>query len=316
MRCRARTTVAALALAAISASARAEVPAVYPAAILPFAERGASVKDFGPKVAQILFATLAANPDVTLVDREELEKTLQEQGLNVSGAVKAGEATRIGQLTGARLLITGSVVQVDKGLYLVAKVIGTETSKVAGASVKGKAGDDLGPLAEQLAAKVAEAIKAQGESLVGRPAEPADRLATLNRALGKARRPSVMIAVGERHVGQPTIDPAAETELTLMAKGAGFEVIDREEGTEGKADVLLKGEGFSEFAGRAGPLVSVRARVEVKAIDRRSGRVLAADRQTVRVVDLSEQVAGKAALQQAAEEIAARLLPKLIAGKD
>ena len=61
--------------------------------------------------------------------------------------------------------------------------------------------------------------------------------------------------------------------------------------------------------------MSVRARVEVKAVDRKTGRVLAADRQTVRAVDLSEQVAGKAALQEAAADIAERLLPKLVRPK-
>ena len=44
-------------------------------------------------------------------------------------------------------IVTGSVVVVDDSLYLVAKVIGTETSRVLGASSKGKADDDLDGLA-------------------------------------------------------------------------------------------------------------------------------------------------------------------------
>ena len=36
------------------------------------------------------------------------------------------------------------------------------------------------------------------------------------------------------------------------------------------------------------------------------------DRQTVVVVDLSEQIAGKTALQEAAADLAERMLPKLI----
>ena len=138
-----------------------------------------------------------------------------------------------------------------------------------------------------------------------------------------------MVMIGEGHVGVPvvvvvgrqpgvanTFDPAAETEMSALAKASGFELIDPEDGTEGKADVLIKGEAFSEFAGRVGPLVSVRARVEIKAVDRRSGKVLAVDRQTVRAVDLSEQIAGKTALQEAAADIAGRLLPKLVQTKE
>ena len=40
--------------------------------------------------------------------------------------------------------------------------------------------------------------------------------------------------------------------------------------------------------------------------------MLATDRQTAVVVDLTEQIAGKAALQKAAAEIAERMLPKLV----
>lgn len=81
---------------------------------------------------------------------------------------------------------------------------------------------------------------------------------------------------------------------------------------KGEADVIVTGEGFSEVAGRVAGLVSVRARVEITAVDRKTGRVLAADRQTALVVDASEQIAGKTALQNAAADIAERLLPKLV----
>ncbi len=88
-------------------------------------------------------------------------------------------------------------------------------------------------------------------------------------------------------------------------------MIDAENGNKGAADVLVTGEGFSEVAGRIGNFVSVRARVEIKAVDRKTGKVLAVDRQTTIAVDLSEQVAGKAALQQAAAALSERILPKV-----
>ncbi len=47
-------------------------------------------------------------------------------------------------------------------------------------------------------------------------------------------------------------------------------------------------------------------------MDRATGKVLAAERQTAVVVDLNEQIAGKSALQEAAAQIAKRLLPKLV----
>ena len=284
---------------------------VYPTAIFAFQERGSGVKDYGAKAADILFAKLAANPALYLVDRADLQKTLQEHELNLSGIVTPDQAVQIGKLTGAKILVTGSVVDADKTLYVIAKIIGTETSRVLGASVQGKSSDDLAPLVEQLAKQVADIIVKQADQLVAKEVKMEDRINALKKQLGDAKRPVVAINVAERHVGQATIDPAAETELTLFCKETGFDVLDKAADSK-KADVILTGEGFSEFAMRHGNLVSVKARLEVKAVDQATGKIIATDRQTAVVVDLTEQIAGKAALQKAASDIAERLLPKLV----
>jgi TolB-like protein len=285
---------------------------VYPTAVLPFQERGSGMKGMGDKVADILFAQLVVNPDLYLVERSELDGLMKEHEINLSGMVRPDQAVQVGQLTGAKILVTGSVIQADKTLYFVAKVIGTETSRVLGQSVKGNASDEIAPLVEQLAEKVAETITKQSESLVAKQVSIKDRIEALKKALGSAERPSVVIKIPERHVGQVTIDPAAETELTMMAKETGFTVIDPEAPEAKRADILIEGEGFSEFAVRRGNLISVKARLEVKAINRETGEIMATDRQTAVEVDLTEQIAGKKALQIASATIAERILPKLV----
>lgn len=287
-------------------------PDVYPTALFAFEERGAGVKEYGAKISDILFARLVSKPELYLVDRAELKKTLEEQALNISGAVKPAEANQVGQLTGAKLLVTGSVLQADKKIYLIAKVIGTETSRVAGASVTGKTSDELGPLVEKLADLVAETIVKQADKLVAKRSTPKDRVAALKDKLKKGKLPVLHVSIPERHIGQPAVDPAAQTEVLLLSRGSGFEVVDTDEGSRTKADVLITGEGMSEVAGRVGNLISVKARVELKAVDRASGKVIAVDRQTALVVDLTEAIAGKSALQQAAAQLAERMLPKLV----
>jgi hypothetical protein len=293
-----------------------DVPAagrkVVPAAIFAFEERGAGVKDYGQKVSDILFASLVVDPNLVLVDRAELTRILDELSLNLSGAVTPSQAVKVGQLTGARILVAGSVIEADQAIYLVAKIIGTETGRVLGQSVKGKMGDEIGPLAEELAKKIAATLEEQSGILVAAEVKPEARLATLKTELGEAKRPVVMIRVIERHVGGPAIDPAAQTELALICREAGFEVLDAQTKNSQKADVILEGEGFSELALQRGNLVSVKARLEIKAVDCATDKVLAVDRQTVVMVDLSEQIAGKAALQEAAAAIATRLLPKIV----
>lgn len=292
----------------------ADKPAVpVPTAIVTFQDRGGKdSKLTGAKVTDLLFAELVAKPEMFLVDREELSKTLAEHEINLSGAVNPDQAIQVGQLTGAKVIVTGSVVAVESNLYLVAKIIGTETTRVLGASVKGKTDDELGRMVEKLATEIAETIRTKSDQLIAKTRTKEDRLAALKKTLGDKKRPSVVASVKERHVSQIVIDPAAQTELEWYAKETGFAVVDRFEGDKSDADILLVGEGFSEFGGKFGNLASVKARLEVKAIDRRTGRVLAVDRQTTVALDLTEQIAGKTALQDAAAKIAERMLPKLL----
>ena len=194
---------------------------VLPVALLGFEERGAGAKELGGKVGDLLFAKLAAKPEFFLVDRADLKKVLDEQSLSLSGAVKSDEAVKVGHLTGAKLLVTGSVVQVDKKVYLVAKVIGTETGRVAGASVEGALSDDLGALAEKLADAIDAAVTRQGEKLVPRRMPAADRVAELNKKLGAGVRPVVGVRVSERHIGQPAVDPGGSDGGVPAREGLG-----------------------------------------------------------------------------------------------
>lgn len=313
------SVVVVLALGAFAAPAQAQQDAVakiYPAALFPFEERGSAVRDYGNKIADLLFAKLIVRPDIVLVDRTDLKKILEELELNVSGAVKANEANQIGQMTGAKILISGSVIQVDKKVYLVARIVGTETSRILGASVDGNATDELGPLVDKLADKVAEVITRQGDKLVAKAVAKNDRVNDLKEKIKAKNFPTLMIKIAERHVGMATVDPAAQTEMMKIAREVGFPVIDPESGVEGQADIVISGEGFSEFASRKGALIAVKARVELKVVDRRSGKVLAADRQTALVVELTEQIASKSALEQAAATLAERTLPKLVKSVD
>ena len=106
------------------------------------------------------------------------------------------------------------------------------------------------------------------------------------------------------------IDPAAQTELSVILQQCGFAVVD--DLSTSKADVEIAGEAFSEFGMQKGNLKSCRARIEIKARDAAGGNILDIDRQTSVAVDLAEHIAAKTALQNGAGELAKWLLPKLV----
>jgi hypothetical protein len=293
--------------AGITLSALAEN--VYTVAVFDFESKDENVRTLGPQVATLLNAMLSAEPNLILVERVELEKALGEQELGLSGTVSGDTAAKVGQLTGARVLITGRVFKVGKETMIVAKIIGTETSRVYGELVKGGPSASVSDLSTQLAKKIASTVTERGDTLLAKVEAREQRLARIKASLKGDRRPAVSLKITERHFGGPSIDPAAETELGVVLTECGFKLADDK--SDLRSDVEITGEALSEFGMRKGNMVSCKGRVEIKVRERSTGNILLVDRQTSVAVDLSEQVAAKTALQKAALELAERVLPKL-----
>jgi TolB-like protein len=133
-------------------------------AVLPF-ENAAMLNsaDYAPLskgVAEMLITSLAGNPGVRVVERDRLQKLIDEQNLSAGGRVDKESAVRIGKLVGAHHMLTGTfVIDPKQRVRMVVRSINTETSEIEYAeSVSGKA-DDLLPLIDQLGAKMNAGLK-------------------------------------------------------------------------------------------------------------------------------------------------------------
>jgi hypothetical protein len=294
--------------------ARAEPPpAPLTAAVFSFQASGENLEAKGAEVATLLNAQLSSvAPEVSLVERQEIDKVLGEQELGLSGTVSSDTAAKTGALLGAKVLITGRLFEAGGKYYLVAKIIGTDTGRVYGESETFADLSGMEKAAGALALKIADDFKKRGGTLVAAPEPPGARLERLRKIVaGKGALPSVSVVIAEQHLGRVVIDPAAQTEIKFLLEQLGFEVIDPAANGR-QADVQVTGEAFSELAGRHGNLVSCRARVEIRAVRPAGGRLLLADAQTDVAVDVAEHVAGKSALENAAAKLTERLLPKLV----
>jgi hypothetical protein len=128
--------------------------------------------------------------------------------------------------------------------------------------------------------------------------------------VGSGPLPTVSVNITERDYSQPSIDPAAQTEIMRELQLLGFTVI-APGSNERKADIQITGEAFSEIGARHGNLVSSRGRVEINIIRRGNKDLLWADRETRVGVDVGDRSTGKQALEKAADILVERMLPKI-----
>lgn len=282
---------------------------VLTVAVFDFDSKDEAVRDLGPKVATLINADLSVDPDLITVERAELEKALGEQELGLGGTVSTESAAKVGQLTGAKVLVTGRVFKVDNQTLIVAKVIGTETSRVYGEMVQGPPTVSVVDLSSNLAAKIAGVITEKSATLVARVPSREERIAKIKQALGGKKLPVVAVKISEQHYGPHIIDPAAETELSLILEKCGFKLADS--GSTLKPDIEISGQAFSAFGMQKGNLISCKSRIELKVREVATGNILLVDRQTSVGVDLAEQTAAKTALENAADELADRIIPEL-----
>jgi hypothetical protein len=298
------------------------------AATFDFQAQDRTLTEKGRQMRELVDVHLSQDPSLRTVSRVEIEKILIEQGLGVAGVTEEA-APKVGKLLGAQVLVVGRVFVVGDQFMATARVIGTETGRTMAVLVKGNP-EKLDALAEELAGKIAGQLKHRNE-LAPEEKPVADQIKELKAQLGGKALPRVYICIKEQTIGTVAIDPAAQTEVQHILLKCGFDVVKDKSGELKKwaetymddggrtspprldgVDLVLIGEGISQFGTRNGNLVSCRARVELEAMDSRSGKLLASDRETLPATDLAEQIAAKTALQEAASRVALRILPEAI----
>ncbi|RPJ38557.1 MAG: hypothetical protein EHM35_04265 [Planctomycetaceae bacterium] len=291
-----------------------------PVAIFDFESKAPGNPDLGQQLGDILTARLSTYDQFTLVERKRLQDVLAEMQLNLSGMVETGQATKVGKVVGARILVFGRAFAVDRDLYLVAKIVGAETSQVKGVLARGKLESDLSATIDQLVEKLVGGLDQWGPQLLPRTEKLESKIDKLRARLKGKDLPSVVVIVPESHARSRLPDPAAAAEIKKVFKDVGFEVVEGDRQTLEKwtknvslagSDIVITGEGLSDFGAQLGGLTSCVARLEVQAVWRDSARVIAAERTTRRAVDLSEAIAAKTALQSAGHELAIALITKI-----
>ncbi|HEY3279998.1 MAG TPA: CsgG/HfaB family protein [Gemmatimonadales bacterium] len=105
-------------------------------AVLPFANGGSygqAKEDFDALergMAGMMISELAANPAARVVEREQVQRLLDEQNLGAQGRVEAGTAAKIGKLVGARYMVMGTFVDFYGDFRVDVRLVNAETGEI------------------------------------------------------------------------------------------------------------------------------------------------------------------------------------------
>ena len=324
--------VVAVALCVAGTSAAGPAPAAgVTVAVLDYEAASPGNPELGTQIADILTARLSVEDGLALVERAKLGQVLKEQHLKLVGLADQEQAAQVGKLLGAKLLVMGKAFMMDSKLMIVSKVVGVETGLVKGTMRSVEQSKPLSEAVGLLADDVTALVRKDAAKLLPADVQLPDPVAEIRKALGDRPRPVVAVVIPEQHRTRVVIDPAVETEIKRMLLACGFTVVDigrndladwakgMMHGQQAPwpnavagADVVVVGEALSEFALRTGDLVTCAARAEVNLLNRHTGEILLAERDTERAVDLAEAIAGKTALQKAGRQLGVAVCRRLV----
>ncbi|HEY4246149.1 MAG TPA: CsgG/HfaB family protein [Lacunisphaera sp.] len=309
-----RSLLLAFSLLYLLSRGRAETP-YHPLATAVFDIEVAepSLKTDAGNISALLNGFLSAQESIILVERQQLESVLGEQSLGAAGFVASDGAAKVGQLTGAKVIVLTRMFSQSRNFTIMAKIIGTETGRVFAEVTTLSPGEKQNEALQVFAEKIAKTIRQHGDELVAKPETPDDRAARLLKLMKGHTPVSVSVSIPEQHISHRLVDPAAETEIANILGQAGFVLVTNN--ANPPASYQIVGEGISESSIHRGDFISCSARVEVKVLETGSGRILLQDRQTEVAVAGTESIAAKTALQKAGARLAERIVARLAALK-
>jgi TolB-like protein len=243
-----------VAFAPITAQSNAPVVAVL---VFENGSFGPAAKDYegiGKGIMDIMITDLASNSKVRVVDRERVQKILEEQQLTKSGAIDANTAVRLGKMFGACYSIYGTYMRGPNGdQMLTVHTTSNETGQIQNAQKVTSKSDDVMALIAEASTKFANAMDVKacpggGTRSGDAPAatqqsKPANTPAAATPASGEVQYAKALNADEKKKLENVKLDAR-----TMLLYSRALDAKDRKE--KAKALALFKqvNDKFPEFA--------------------------------------------------------------------
>ncbi len=134
---RARAVMSVLSLVPVLLGAQQRGQDTRPGiAVLPFNNGGSygqSKEDFDALergIAGMMISELAQNPAARLVEREQVQRLVDEQNLGAQGRVDPQTAAKVGKLVGARYIVLGTFIDFYSDFRVDVRLVNTETGEI------------------------------------------------------------------------------------------------------------------------------------------------------------------------------------------
>jgi len=161
MRCRSLVTLLGVVLAApagLAAQARADSrPGL---AVFPFDNGGSYGQEkenfdaLEKGIAGMMISELAANPAARVVEREQIQKLVEEQNLGTAGRVDPQTAAKVGKLVGARFVVLGTFIDFYGDFRVDVRLVNVETSEIVKVEKENMRRDHLFDIIRAVAARL------------------------------------------------------------------------------------------------------------------------------------------------------------------
>jgi len=125
--------------------------------------KGLETEDMGKIVAEWLTTAFVKAGRFDVIERRMLKKILGEQQLGLSGALDSESVSKLGQLLGVQVIISGSVIKFQDVLEVNARIIDVESASILAAeNVKNTTATRLQELVVQMADKIISNFPIEG----------------------------------------------------------------------------------------------------------------------------------------------------------
>lgn len=192
---RARAVVAVLSLMPVLLGAQQRSQDTRPGiAVLPFSNGGSygqGKEDFDALergIAGMMISELAQNPAARVVERQDIQRLLDEQNLGAQGRVDPQTAAKVGKLVGARYVVMGTFIDFYGDFRVDVRLVNTETSEIVKTESERMQRDHMYDIIRNIAARLMKdanlpALQRQASDQRGARQVPTEALTYYSRAL-------------------------------------------------------------------------------------------------------------------------------------